>query len=186
MENNFPLYALVAWTVGGSVRAIPELAQRDIELDIEEALRLCRSQHEDSPRGADGRWSREKIEQEIGLRLAISRSFEKLAGSYLWADAPQDAYWALRRAAEICTDCPDTLWIYDEHGVYPTIPLLRRFYAMHGRILQLIRRRPSLRRMYAGSGLEASYRAFSADARIFRDEIREADAYRKGMRLGRR
>lgn len=186
MENNSKTYALVAWTENGNVRMVPSLS-KDLENEmLEEIIRLKKDFESDmSERDAFGAWTMSP-EKEIGHRIAISRAFEKMADYYLGTGAVKDARWALTRAALECADCSDGLWIFDENSYYPAIPLLRRFYAMHGRVLQLIKRYPSLRRLYKGSDLERDYLTFSEDHRLLHEEIREADAYRKGMRFGSR
>lgn len=186
MENNSKNYQLVAWTEQGHVRMIPSLAcEREYEL-LDEVIRAkkeldCKM----SKRDRHGRFTISPKEEIEGF-IAISRAYEKVADYYTETGKIRDAYQMLTDAANCCTGCSDWLWIYDDNSFYPTIPLLRRFYAMHGRVLQLVRQHLSLWKLYRGSSLESNYLTFSADRFLLQEEVREADAWRKAMHLGRR
>ena len=182
MENNSKTYALVAWTDKGRVLLTPGLLDEEILRDLDETCRLSLAfRQELERRDAAGRRCRGYARREIDARIALSRSYERLAGSYLSAARIRDAWWALGKGAAVCADASDALWVQGENGSHPAFPLLRRFYEMHGQALRLARRYPSLRKLYRGSGLERDYLEFSLDQRLLMEEIREADAWRTGM-----
>ena len=186
MENQSKSYALVAWTDKGRVRMIPSLVkQTECEL-LDEIIRLretfCRKKEERDRHGIFTMTPAEEIEG----RIAISQAYERLADFEWESGTAKEAWWALTRAAACCADCSDGLWTYGRNNFYPALPLLRRFYALHGRVLRLVEQYPSLRKLYRGSELEKDYLTFSADRRLFREEIREADTWRKAMHFGSR
>ena len=166
MEKNSKNYQLVAWTENGNVRMIPSLAlESECEL-LDELCTLTTEFHtKQDARDRHGRFTMTP-QEEIEARLALSDAYEKLAGFYLAKGAIRDGYWALDRAAEWCADCSDGLWIYDENSFYPAVPLVRRFYAIHERIISLIREYPRLRLLYEGSYLEKDFLTFSQDRRL--------------------
>lgn len=186
MENNSKKYALVAWTENGKVRMTPWLSK-----EVEGSLldELCTLTHDFSVRSEErdrhGRFLMTP-EEEIDARITLSMAYEKLADFYLETEAVNDAWWAMVRAAEYCADCSDGLWVYDTNSFYPAIPLVRRFYAMHSRILQLVKQHAPLRHLYRGSELEQDYLTFSKDRRLFQEEVREAEEWRRAMRFGSR
>lgn len=186
MENKSKSYSLVAWTDNGRVRMVPSLVKlTECEL-LDEIIRLreqfCRKKEDRDIHGVFTMTPNEEIEG----RIDISKAYERLADFELESGSVREAWWALTKAAACCADCSDGLWIYDRNSFYPALPLLRRFYALHGRALRLIGRYPSLRKLYRGSELEEDYRTFSADRRLLREEIREADTWRKAMHFGSR
>ena len=179
MENNSKSYALVAWTDNGRVRLNPGLLDDEILRDLDETCRLKLAfLRELERRDAAGRRCRGYARREIDARIALSRSYERLAGTFLLAARIRDAWWALGQAAEVCADASDALWVQGENSSHPAFPLLHRFYEMHGQALRLARRYPSLRKLYRGSGLERDYLEFSLDQRLLWEELREAEAWR--------
>lgn len=186
MENNSKTYSLVAWTENGRIRLAPELS-KEAECSLLDELCALTDDFRvrSDERDRHGRFTMTPKE-EIDGRIAISAAYEKLADFYLETEAVNKAWWALTRAAKCCADCSDGLWVHSGSSFHPAVPLVRRFYAVHSRVLQIARRCDRLRELYRGSELEQDYLTFSQDRRLCREEIREADEWRRAMYFGRR
>lgn len=164
-------YTLVAWTENGEVRMIPSLVN-----DAAEPFRE-RIAHLESLSG--------RVRDEVGWLLARSRAHEAFGRFLLSVGHPREAYLCFENAAEVCTFCSDENWRQGILCDVPTLPLLRRFLAMHRECVRLAKEDRFLSLSYEGSDLQKDYRSFTLDSDALMDECRKAADSDKAWRFGK-
>lgn len=165
---------LVAWTENGQVRMILSLVQAGAVYYLEKARRLEEGYSEVYNAG-----------DEISWLLRWSGALEDCAVYYLRFGLYRDAYKCYDAAARVCSYCSDELWLQGCRCDFPTLPLLYRFLAMHGRCRQLVRKYPALQLDYRGSELESDYLWFTTDDRDSEAEVCGCIEYLKARDFGK-
>ena len=164
-------YALVAWTENGKVRMVPSLVDDMAEYYRQRIARLESLDEE----GKD----------EVEWLLAQSRAHEAFAKFFLYHGRLREAYIEFSKAAEVCTDCSDLLWIDGDDCCFPVLPLFNRFLTMHRECVRLTQRDKFLARCYEGSDLQKQYRFYTTDLREWEWEDEECYESLKAWRFGR-
>ena len=164
-------YTLVAWTEKGSLRMIPSLVN-EVSLPYRERIEAIEAQYAE-------------VENEIGWLIALSRAHEELARFFQSVGYPLEAYIEYKNAALVCTYCSDELWLQGSACEFPTLPLFRRFLAMHAKCRRLAAADARVRNHYSDSDLERYFLFCTTDDRNSDDEIHACFEYLRTWRFGK-